>query len=177
MRLTDLKAGTYNFGEIDSSLYTGAITYTTVSFAEGYWTFDASGYAIGSASATTQTIAGIADTGTTLLYLPIGIVEKYYAQISSAKNSVLEGGYIFLCSATAPDFSFYVGTFKVTIPGEYMNYGAINTAGTYCFGGLQSSASIGINIFGDIALKSAFVIFEHDGTSSPRLGWASKTLS
>lgn len=55
-----------------------------------------------------------------------------------------------------------------------MNFGAVDTAGTSCFGGLQSSSAIGINIFGDVALKAAFVVF--DGASTPRIGWASKNL-
>lgn len=53
-----------------------------------------------------------------------------------------------------------------------MNYAPVSTS--TCFGGLQSSSGIGINIFGDVALKAAFVVF--DGASN-RLGWAAKTLS
>lgn len=56
-----------------------------------------------------------------------------------------------------------------------MNYGPVTDGSSTCFGGLQSSSSIGINIFGDVALKAAFVVF--DGSSTPRVGWASKTLS
>lgn len=57
-------------------------------------------------------------------------------------------------------------------PAEYMNYGKI--LGTTCFGGLQPSTSIGINIFDDVALKAAFVVFSAD---TPSLGWAAKTLT
>ncbi|KAH8659789.1 aspartic peptidase domain-containing protein [Xylariales sp. PMI_506] len=175
----DLKhnaAGTYTFGAIDST-YAGQITYTTVSTTQGYWTFDIAGYAIGTAAKVTTTLAGICDTGTTLLYLPIAIVEKYYASVSSAVYSELEGGYLFLCSATIPAFSFYVGTLEITIPATYLNYGALTAAGTYCLGALQPNTGIGLNIFGDIAIKSAFVVFDHAATGTPYLGWAKKTLS
>lgn len=52
-----------------------------------------------------------------------------------------------------------------------MNYAPISTS--TCFGGLQSNAGIGISIYGDIALKAAFVVFNG---STKQLGWASKTL-
>lgn len=37
------KAGTYDFGYIDSSKYTGSITYTAVNNANGFWEFTTSG--------------------------------------------------------------------------------------------------------------------------------------
>ncbi|KAH8649374.1 eukaryotic aspartyl protease [Xylariales sp. PMI_506] len=171
------KAGTYTFGKIDTTAYTGEITYTSVSLEPGYWTFDAAGYAIGSGAKVSETIKGIADTGTTLLYLPTAIVEAYYKQVSSAKYNELQGGYTLSCSAAAPAFSFYIGSAKITIPGDYITFEPLTTGGATCFGGLQTNTGIGMNIFGDIALKAAFVVFEHAEGSTPRLGWASKTLS
>jgi aspergillopepsin I len=41
--------------------------------------------------------------------------------------------------------------------------------GSACFGGLQSSGSIGVNIFGDVFLKSQYVVFDSEG---PQLGFA-----
>lgn len=55
------------------------------------------------------------------------------------------------------------------IPSEYMNYGT--AIGSKCFGGLQSSADIGINIYGDVALKAAYVVFNGE---TPSLGFAQK---
>ena len=42
------KAGTYDFGKIDSSKYTGSIAYTSVSTSNGFWQFTPSSYSIGS---------------------------------------------------------------------------------------------------------------------------------
>lgn len=82
-------------------------------------------------------------------------------------------GYVFPCSSTLPSFTIGIGSARITIPARFINYGAVSA--TTCFGGLQSSAGIGINIFGDTTLKAAYVVFDRS-TTPPRLGWASKTL-
>jgi hypothetical protein len=136
----------------------------------------ASGYAIGTAATVSTSISGIADTGTTLAYLPAAIVKAYYAKVTGATDSSTEGGYIFPCTATLPAFAFVVGGTKITIPGTYLNYGPAETGSSSCFGGLQPNTGIGLTIFGDVALKSAFVIFDETATT-PRIGWAVKTLA
>ncbi|KAI5459573.1 eukaryotic aspartyl protease [Mariannaea sp. PMI_226] len=178
--------GTYNFGFINASSYTGKISYTPVDDSDGFWAFTAAGYAVGSGSMSRSSISGIADTGTTLLMLPDTVNEAYYSQVEGARYDSSAGGYVFPCNADLPSFTFLVGDAEITIPAQYMNYAA--TDGTYakrsahgfgqdsesCFGGLQPSDSIGVNIFGDIALKAAFVVFDGGNT---RLGWAKKNLN
>ncbi|CAN8106533.1 unnamed protein product [Discula destructiva] len=277
----DLKhdvAGTYTFGAIDSTAFTGSINYADLynvsSSYSGYWTFQSVGYSVGdsttttttttsssssssesstttsSSSATTtasesddghdgrgpghnnenengggfgfgffgwvrsvipgsssqpqqletrapeprnrkhiggardlvtetmtltaSTITGIADTGTTLLMLPDEVVSAYYAEVASAEDSTMEGGWVFSCDETLPDFSFGVGDGYFTVPGSYINWTPIDSANTTCYGGVQSDASIGLSIFGDIALKAGYVVF--DGAQG-RIGWAQKTLT
>jgi hypothetical protein len=109
-----------------------------------------------------------------LLYLPDSVVKAYYKQVSGSSNSEEYGGYVFKCSATLPSFSYGVGSATFTIPGSYLDYGPVEDGSSTCFGGLQSSDDVGINIYGDVALKAAFVVF--DGSSSPRLGFATKNL-
>ncbi|KAF4993538.1 hypothetical protein FGRMN_6397 [Fusarium graminum] len=171
--LKHLKPGKYNFGYIDSSAYTGKIGYASVDSSQGFWDFTASGYSIGSASVNRSPIDGIADTGTTLLLLPDDINSAYYSKVSGAKYSSSYGGYVFSCSATLPSFSFAVGGVTITVPGSYINFAPVQDGSSTCFGGIQPSDDIGINIFGDIALKAAFVVF--DG-GNQQVGWAKKTL-
>ena len=163
-------AGTYDFGYIDSSKYTGSITYVDVDTSNGFWEFTASGYAVGSGSTKTLSIDAIADTGTTLLYVPTSVVKAYYAQVSGSSNSTTYGGYVFPCTATLPDFTAIIGGTEHTIPGQYMNYAPADNAGTTCFGGIQDNSGIGFSIFGDIFLKSQYVVFS--GASTPQLGFA-----
>jgi len=171
----DLKkgtAGSYDFGYIDSSKYTGSITYVPVSTANGFWEFTAGGYSVGTSTSTTGSIGdSIADTGTTLLYLPTAAVRAYYAKVPSAQSSSTYGGYVFPCSATLPAFNVNIGGKLFVVPGSYINYAPANAAGTTCFGGIQANTGIGFTIFGDIFLKSVYAIFD-ESQSSPRLGFA-----
>ncbi|PSR80571.1 aspartic proteinase, partial [Coniella lustricola] len=161
-------AGTYTFGAMDftETVYYAALD--TTSELAGYWTFSAAGYAR-TVTLTDTTITGIADTGTTLLMLPDEIIAAYYAQVDGAEDSTQEGGYIFPCDSTLPDFSFGVGDGVITVPGSYINWAAIDTS--TCYGGIQSDASIGFSIFGDIALKAAYVVFD---SGNSQVGWAQK---
>lgn len=161
------KAGTYDFGYIDSSKYTGSLVYTPVSTSNGFWEFTSTGYAIGTAATVSTSIDGIADTGTTLLYLPDAVVTAYYKKVSGAKYDSTQGGYTFPCSATLPNFSAVIGGAKRTVPGSYINYAPVTSS--TCFGGIQSNTGIGFSIFGDIFLKSQYVVFDSNG---PRLGFA-----
>ncbi|KHN94407.1 secreted aspartic proteinase precursor [Metarhizium album ARSEF 1941] len=163
--------GKYNFGYIDASEHTGSITYTAVDNSQGLWGFTATGYAVGDDEPNYRPIPGIADTGTSLLLLDDDTVRAYYAQVSGSQYDSSQGGYTFGCGASLPDFTFGVEDSSITIPGAYMNYCPTDDSGSTCFGGIQSSAGIGLNIFGDVALKAALVVFDAGNT---RLGWAPK---
>ncbi|KAF4960322.1 hypothetical protein FGADI_969 [Fusarium gaditjirri] len=174
--------GIYTFGVINKTAYEGDITYTAVDSSTGMWTFTSTGYAVGKGNVTKTPITAIADTGTSLMFLPEAINKAYYSQIDGAKVDATAGGYVFPCDTKIPDFTFYVGETGITIPGAYMNFAPLEgpvpaekegkrEIGT-CYGGLQSSAG-DINIFGDIALKAAFVVFDAEKT---RIGFAKKTL-
>lgn len=167
------RPGTYNFGYIDNTTYTGNIGYVPVDSSRGWWQFTSSGYAVGTDKIGRTSINGIADTGTTLLLLPNTVNRAYYAKVSGSRFDSRMNAYTFGCSTNLPTFSFAVGGVTITIPGTYLNFGATTSDGKTCYGSLQPSDNIGINIFGDIALKAAFVVF--DG-GQKRIGWARKPL-
>lgn len=173
----DLQAGapgTYDFGFIDSSKYTGSITYAAVDNSNGFWEFTGSGYAVGSGSFKSSSIDAIADTGTTLLLLDDSIVSAYYSKVSGAKYDNSQGGYTFSCSTTLPSFTLGIGSYKAVIPGTFINYAPTDNSGTTCYGGIQSNAGIGFSIYGDIFLKSQFAVFDSDNL---RVGFAAKPLN
>ena len=174
----DLKKGapgSYNFGYIDSSAYTGDITYTGVDNSQGFWGFTASGYTIGSGSPVSEDIPAIADTGTSLLLLPDDVVSAYYGAVSGSSNSEEDGGYIIPCDADLPDITLTIAGYGATVPGSYMNYAPLSDGSSTCFGGIQSNSGVGQSIFGDVFLKSQFVVFD-DAAGGPQLGFAAKNL-
>lgn len=84
MFTVDLKyhaPGSYDFGVIDPSKYTGPITYVPVNSTRGFWGFTGSGYAVGSGTFSPLCIHAIVDTGTTLIYAPQAVVAAYWAQV------------------------------------------------------------------------------------------------
>ena len=161
--------GSYDFGYIDSSKYTGSIAYTPVDSSQGFWSFNSNSYTIGSGSPTSASISGIADTGTTLLLVDDPIVTGYYSSVPSASYDANQGGYTFPCSSTLPDITFNIGGYSATVSGSLINFAPTDSTGTTCFGGIQSNTGIGQSIFGDIFLKSQFVVFDSNG---PQLGFA-----
>jgi hypothetical protein len=165
-------AGTYDFGAIDSTKYTGDITYVDVKTTNGFWEFTVSGYSVGSGSTVTSSIDAIADTGTTLLYLPTAAVSAYYKSVSGAQDSTSDGGWVFPCSATLPSFSLVIGGVKQTVPGKFINYSPVTTGSSTCFGGIQDNTGIGFSILGDIFLKSKYVVHKSPSSGSPTIGFA-----
>lgn len=170
----DLKKGapgTYDFGYIDSTKYVGNITYVNVNTANGYWEFTAGGYSAGTSTSTKVTGSignSIADSGTSLFYLPTAAVQAYYAKVSGSSYNNDQGGYIFPCSNTLPTFEVEIGGTVFVVPGPDLNYAPVTS--TQCFGGIQENTGIGFSIFGDIFLKSAFVVFDYGAT--PQIGFA-----
>lgn len=109
------------------------------------------------------------DTGTTLLLLPDSVVRDYYKNVKGAQNNPQAGGYAFNCNTELPDFTAVIGNYKAVVPGKYINYAPLNEGSSTCFGGIQSNSGLGFSIFGDIFLKSQYVVFDSNG---PRLGFA-----
>ncbi|KAI0601438.1 eukaryotic aspartyl protease [Biscogniauxia sp. FL1348] len=172
--------GNYNFGFIDTSEFTGEITYVPVNTSSGFWQFTASGFSIGSSGAATSLAhEAIADTGTTLLLVPDAIASAYYAQVPGATDATqTAGGYVFPCGAALPDYHALIGSYTATIPGEFMRFAPVDgdsfDNATTCFGGIQATpAGFPFAIYGDVFLKSQFVVF-HGGET--KLGFASKPL-
>lgn len=151
--LKKAEPGSYDFGFINSSKYDGDITYVDVDSSNGFWQFTADGWAIDDGSVNYTSFTAIADTGTTLLYLPAAAVSAYYANFTGSSYSYSYGGWVFPCTSTPPDFTAVIGGSAFTLPGPYVDYGPISS--TTCFGGIQSDAGIGFSIFGG---KSRIII-------------------
>ncbi|KAK6215025.1 eukaryotic aspartyl protease [Colletotrichum tabaci] len=172
-------AGNYNFGFLDATEFTGEISFVPANTTAGFWQFTAQGFAVGSngSAPTSAPHEAIADTGTTLMLLPDAIVSAYYQRIASAKFDSTNGGFVFNCGDQIPSFTVDLGTYRAVVPGEFMKFAPVDgetiETSTTCFGGIQSAAALPFAIYGDVFLKSQYVVF-HGGNS--QLGFANKPL-
>lgn len=158
--LEDDAAGTYEFGAIDSSKYSGDIHYTKVDSSNGFWEFPSTSYSIGGQTVQSSSASSaIADTGTSLLLVDDAVAEALYKQIEGSELSTTAGGYVYPCDADVPDFGVQIGDsgFMATIPGKDISFAEVG-AGT-CFGGVQGNGGQGMQIFGDVLLKQYFAVF------------------
>ncbi|CAG1993010.1 unnamed protein product [Fusarium graminearum] len=184
--------GTYTFGIVNKTAYTGDIVYTDVDPSNGMWTFKSVGFTVGDGKLNKRSISAIADTGTSLIWLPGDINKAYYSQVKGAKVDKTAGGYVFPCDTKLPDFTLNISGLNigVIVPGAYMNFSPLEgpkpvgigskakrgdkrSESGNCFGGLQSSSDSGLNIIGGVALKAAFMVFDAD---KRRIGFAKKIL-
>lgn len=121
----DLKKGepgTYDFGFIDDSKYTGDINYTPIDNSQGFWEFTGTGYAVGDGQFQEASSDAMADTGTTLILIEDDIVSAYYDQVDTAQYDRTQGGYTFDCDADLPGFTLGIGEYKAVVPGPCMNF-------------------------------------------------------
>ncbi|KAL4771929.1 aspartic protease pep1 [Aspergillus nidulans var. acristatus] len=153
--------GSYDFGYIDQSKYTGELTYTDVNNSQGFWMF--------SATAGETDFDAIADTGTTLIMIDQSIAEDYYSQVPFAFNNFFYGGWTFPCSAELPSFTVTINGYDAVVPGEHIKYAPVTDGSSTCFGGIQDNQGLPFSILGDVFLKSQYVVFDSEG---PQLGFA-----
>lgn len=164
-------SGTYEFGVIDTSKYTGDLTFVSIDTSSGFWQFESSTYSIaGTVKTNSNASPAIADTGTSLLLLDPSVVEDYYSQVTGAYQDSSVGGYVYPCSATLPDFAVSLGgEYMANLPGADITYAQVNSA--TCFGGIQSNGGSGLQILGDVLLQQHFTVFHGE---QAMLGMASK---
>ncbi|KAI1463796.1 penicillopepsin [Daldinia caldariorum] len=151
-------AGAYEFGRVDTSKFTGEMTWVPVNTTDGFWQFTSEKFAVNGGTTQTSTAGAqaIADTGTTLLLADPAVAKAYYAQVDGAVDDEQQGGFTFPCDATLPDLQIDVGGNMATVKGTDINFAQVDDQ--TCFGGLQATTA-GLQIYGDIFFKSNFVAF------------------
>ncbi|KAH9939325.1 acid protease [Epithele typhae] len=149
--------GFYSFGYIDTSVTSNPITYTDVDNSQGFWQVPSTSWSLGGETKTREGNTTILDTGTTLLLVSDDVVDELYGAIPGAKYDNEQGGYTFPTDAAVPDVEFAVGDTLYKVNMKDIAFGDAGDGRS--FGGIQSRGDLDFDIFGDIFLKSVYVVF------------------
>ncbi|GJJ68047.1 hypothetical protein EMPS_00393 [Entomortierella parvispora] len=173
--------GEVTFGGVDSSKYTGSITYvpiTSKSPSNEYWGVDCSELAYGTTKLLGAT-AGIVDTGTTLILISSTAVKTLYKAIPGATLDSNSGLYKIPSSQVAnlKNITFTIGGTAFTLtPAQYTVPANLvvamgGTAGdTYTYiGDIGSSTTGQAFILGQKFLENYYSVFD---TTNSRVGLA-----
>lgn len=172
---TDDTNGELTLGGVDTTKYTGTLTYfpkSTTGDAAYYWGINIASFAYGTTSLATSA-SGIVDTGTTLIYIPTAAYTKFLSA-SGGKTDTSSGLAIFTTAPTQ-NFAITFGTTTYTLtPSQYL----VPTA-QYSWYGLKSGkyyawindgGASGVNtIIGQKFLENYYSVFD---TTNSRIGFA-----
>ncbi|KAK4444412.1 aspartic peptidase domain-containing protein [Podospora aff. communis PSN243] len=182
-----LADGTYQFGAIDHSKFTGDIHWTPLMADAKFWQFDFSSFNVENSNTWYwYKWSAIADTGTSLMLMGNDMVKYYYSRVKGATFNESTGLWVYPCSTVLPDFNFGLGNgssnWTATVPGRFINYtvydagatGGRHGHGVKCMGGIQGNGGANFSILGDVFLKAFYAIFDVAGR---RVGFADKPLN
>ncbi|KAH7060206.1 rhizopuspepsin 2 precursor [Linnemannia elongata] len=163
------QGGEYLFGGINSSKYTGSLTYVPVT-QQGYWqiSIDDAGY---SGQSLGQSSQGIVDTGTTLIIVGDDAAQAIHNSIQGASNDP-NNGWVVPCSVaqdTENYVSFSMGGADFKVPLADLAYEDLGDGSGNCFSGVQGGQN-DLWILGDVFIKNNYCVFSQ--TSSPSIGIA-----
>jgi len=160
VNLKNDSTGTYEFGNIDNSKFTGSLTNVPVNAASGFWQVDSPTVTVGNMKIANQGGSpAIADTGTSLLLVDPQVATAYYSKVQGAVNNSQVGGFTYPCNAQLPDFGVAMGpTYTAMIPGNAITFAQVDA--NTCFGGVQSNGGANLQIYGDVMFKTQYVVFD-----------------
>lgn len=118
-------AGSYEFGNIDETSFSGQLTTIPVDSSRGFWEFDSTTASVNGETVNVANGKAIADTGTSLMLVADDIVQLYWGAVEGAQVSDDAGGVVFPCNAALPDLQIAMGDAMATVSGEFMNFARV----------------------------------------------------
>ncbi|XP_014556035.1 hypothetical protein COCVIDRAFT_100902 [Bipolaris victoriae FI3] len=163
--------GSWDFGYLDKSKYTGDVTYTPVVGNMKHWTIAVGEYGAGNKTFGTATIGNTTvDSGSPLIYLPDQVVADYYSQVPEYELTIGESN-TFPCNATLPDFTFKIEGQTFSVPGQHLNFGVTDPFRQRCAGVIVGKRTLRNSLFGSIWMKNFYVVHSTED-EIPKLGLA-----
>jgi len=157
--------GSLDFGGVDSSHYTGEMTYVPLS-SETYWAVTLGGMSVKGTNVTKVTKA-IVDSGTSLLAGPKAEV-KAIAKLVGA-TPFFHGEYLIKCDIDGPDIDINLGdkTYTLTSKDYIIKSGSVCL---FAMTGIDIPAPAGpLWILGDPWMRKYYTVFDY---GNKRLGFA-----
>lgn len=170
--------GTFDFGYVDTSKFTGTIAYAPLDVSsdfDSFWVVHFSGIEV-NGSFWEFSYPVICDTGTSGSAIPQSVADQYFSMVPGATWNSDWNEYQFPCSETLPDFTFGIGSdARVTMPGEGLLAFSID-GGTTCLSnfGVSPDSQTSAFMFGQNLIGNLFLVFDFDNA---QLGFASKASS
>ncbi|PNP85047.1 hypothetical protein FNYG_01572 [Fusarium nygamai] len=166
--------GELTLGGIDSSKYTGPLTYfptLTSGPASEYWGISISRFTYG--STTLGSGSGIVDTGTTLIYIPTSAYNKFLSATGGSTDS--SSGLSSFNRKPTSNFGVKFGSTTYTLtPAQYLvptaQYGNFGLSSGKYYSWISDGGSSGVNtIIGQKFLENYYSVFD---TTNSRIGFA-----
>ncbi|KAH9833813.1 acid protease [Rhodofomes roseus] len=148
----------YSFGFIDKSVTRHPIVYHHVDSSRGFWEVASTAYMVGGKPYKSRDNTAIIDTGTTLCLVHDDAVDRIYHRINGARYSNSRGGWIYPNHERLPEIEFAIGHTMYRVRAIDFHYSDAGDGLT--FGGIQSRGDLKYDIFGDVFLKSLYVVFD-----------------
>lgn len=167
--------GELTLGGVDSSKYTGTLTYFSKlasGDASAYWGISIASFTYGSTTLASSA-SGIVDTGTTLIYIPTAAYKKFLSAAGGSTDS--SSGLAKFSTKPTSNFAIKFGSTTYTLtPAQYLvptaqysYYGL--TSGKY-YAWINDGGASGVNtIIGQKFLENYYSVFD---TTKSRIGFA-----
>ncbi|KXN87900.1 Aspartic protease [Leucoagaricus sp. SymC.cos] len=147
-------------GGADSDLFTGDFTNVHVT-QEGFWQVDLDSVNVGGDAAASN-LAGVIDTGTSLIVAPQADVARFYEAIpgsQDASSTVGDGFFTFPCNSD-PQVSLTFGGKQFAVASDAFNLGQVSQGSSDCIGGVAGTSGIDFWVVGDVFLRNFYTRFD-----------------
>lgn len=152
----DASSGILLFGGVNFSKYTGTLYTVPVTSSHDLQV---------SATYESATFSAILDSGSSLLYAPNSVVKSIASNVGATYNS--QFGAYFLDSLPSETTTFSFSGVSIDIPGSQIVVRSddilsdpSSAPAQYMLGVLPNTQSQGINLFGDVFLRNAYVVYD-----------------
>lgn len=169
--------GELTLGGVDSSKYTGALTYFPTlksGQAAAYWGISIASFTYGSTTLASGA-TGIVDTGTTLIYIPTSAYNKFLSAAGGSTDN--NSGLAAFSTKPTANFSIKFGSTTYTLtPAQYLvptaQYSAFGLSSGKYYAWINDGGSSGVNtIIGQKFLENYYSVYD---TTNARIGFATR---